>query len=174
MRVKILSIDRSSIASLAGFAGLLGVAMLSPLFHQQFVTGTMVNAVLFISTALLGWPSAVAIGAIPSLIAVSIGTLPQALIPMIPFIITSNTLLIVVFHLLKNKNAWLGAITGATVKFLFLYASSVTLFGFIFPQKIAASAGAMMSWPQFYTALTGGITAFLVLKIIRQRLHLVD
>lgn len=166
MQTKILALNRSAVISLTTFATLLAAAVFAPLLHNQLITGSIVNAVLFLAAVMLGWPAAVAIGALPSLIAAVAGTLPAPLIPMIPFIITSNALLIAVFYLLKNKNYWLGAVSAGTLKFLFLYSASATLFNFIWPQKIAASMAAMMSWPQLYTALLGAIIAYLCLKML--------
>jgi len=158
---------KKQIISLTQFAALLGVVLIAPIFHQQFITGSIVNAVLFLATIMLGWPAAVAIGTLPSLMAAGFGTLPSPLIPMIPFIITSNVILIVIFFLLKNKNYWLAAGSGAILKFLFLFATSTTLFTFLWPQKIAASMATMMSWPQLYTALLGSVVAFLALKMLK-------
>jgi len=158
---------KKQIISLTQFVALLSIALLAPIFHQQLITGTIVNAVLLITTVLLGWPVAITIGTLPSLIAAAWGTLPSPLIPMIPFIITSNVILIVIFFLLKNKNYWLAAGSGAILKFLFLFATSTTLFTFLWPQKIAASMATMMSWPQLYTALLGSVVAFLALKMLK-------
>jgi len=165
--IRIIALSKNQIISIAQFGTLLAIAIFAPLLHNQLITGSIVNAVLFLAVLTLGWPSAVAIGALPSLIAAVSGTLPAPLIPMIPFIITSNAILITVFYLLKNKNYFLGAITAGILKFLFLYSASATLFNFIWPQKIAASMAAMMSWPQLITALSGAILAYLCLKMIK-------
>ena len=167
MQTKILAINKSIIISLTTFAVLLAVAILAPLLHSQLITGTIVNAVLFLATATLGWTAAIAIGALPSLIAAMAGTLPSPLIPMIPFIITGNAILIATFYLLKNKNYWLGAIIASVLKFLFLYSASATLFQFLLSQKLAPQMALMMSWPQLYTAVLGAIIAYLCLKVLK-------
>lgn len=169
MPTKILALSKNQIISIAQFGALLAAAILAPLLHNQLITGSIVNAVLFLATALLGWPSAVAIGALPSLIAAVSGTLPAPLIPMIPFIITGNALLIVVFFLLKNKNYFLGAGLASVLKFLFLYSTSATLFQFLLPQKLAPQMAMMMSWPQLYTALLGGLIAFVFLRFYKNK-----
>jgi len=164
MQTKILALNKSLTVSLTTFAVLLAIAIVAPLLHNQLVTGAIVNAVLFLATVTLGWTAAVAIGALPSLIAAVSGTLPAPLIPMIPFIITGNIILITIFYLLKNKKYFLGAISASLLKFLFLYSASATLFQFLLPQKLAPQMAQMMSWPQLITALFGGLLAFAFLR----------
>lgn len=166
-QTKIIALNKPTVISLITFATLLAAAIFAPLLHNQLITGSIVNAVLFLAAMMLGWPSAVAIGALPSLIAAISGTLPAPLIPMTPFIITSNAILIAAFYLFKNKNYWVGAVAGSVLKFLFLYSASAGLFNFIWPQKIAASIAVMMNWPQLITALLGATLAYLCLKMIK-------
>jgi len=166
MQIKTLTLSKISIAQ---FGVLLAVVLLAPLSHSQIITGTIVNAVLFLATAMLGWTAAVAIGALPSLMAAMAGTLPAPLIPMIPFIITGNAILITVFFSLKNKNYWLGAISASIFKFLFLYSTSATLLQFLLPQKLAPQMALMMSWPQLITALLGGLLAFIFLRFHKNK-----
>lgn len=164
MQIKTLTLSKISIAQ---FGVLLAIVLLAPLLRSQLITGSIVNAVLFLATATLGWPVAMAIGALPSLIAAMAGTLPSPLIPMIPFIITGNAILIAVFFLLKNKNYFLGAVSASLLKFLFLYATSAALFQFLLPQKLAPQMALMMSWPQLYTAILGAVVAYLLLKMLK-------
>jgi len=165
MQLRILALNKSAVISLTTFAIFLVIAIFAPLLHNQIISGGLVNAALFLATVILGWPSALAIATLPSLIAASSGTLPAPLIPMIPFIITGNAILIAVFYLLKNKNYWLGVISASALKFLFLYSTSSVLFQFLLPQKLAPQMALMMSWPQLMTALTGGALAWLVISL---------
>ncbi|MFA5992017.1 MAG: iron hydrogenase, partial [Candidatus Doudnabacteria bacterium] len=48
------------------FLVMLGLATAAPLLGNQYLTGSLVNAVLFISAVTLGWKNAVAIGLISS------------------------------------------------------------------------------------------------------------
>ena len=165
MQLKILTLNKPAVISLTIFAALLAVAVFAPFLHNQLITGSIVNAVLFLAAAMLGWPAAVAIGTLPSLIAATSGTLPAPLIPMIPFIITGNAILIAVFYLLKNKNYWLGVLSASILKFFFLYSTSSVLFNLILPQKLVPQTALMMSWPQLITALAGGALAYLVISL---------
>ena len=144
---------------------LIAVAVIVPLFHYQPITGPIVNAVLFISVALLGLPTALFICLIPSVIALAIGLLPPVLAPMIPFIMISNALLIIVFNWLKDKNYWLGIILSSGLKFIFLFSTSSIVINLLLNKAVATKVAIMMSWPQLITALVGGVLAYLFLRI---------
>jgi len=174
MQTKTITLSKISITQ---FGVLLVAAVFAPLLHSQLITGTIVNAVLFLATVTLGWTSAIAIGALPSLIAAMAGTLPAPLIPMIPFIITGNIILVMAIKGTKflSPRKELGSlhsfslviISASILKFLFLYSASTTLFQFLLPQKLAPQIAKMMSWPQLTTALLGGIVAYLCLKVLK-------
>jgi len=65
----------------------------------------------------LGVDFAILIGLIPSVIALGVGLLPAVLVPMVPFIMISNTLLVVCFAYLRKKNYWLGVVVSSFLKF---------------------------------------------------------
>lgn len=167
-QVKILTIRKEIILTLIKFAILLGIATIAPLFHQQSITGPIVNATLFISVMLLGAQNAILIGLIPSLIALSVGTLPAILAPMIPFIMFGNTILILTFSYLRKKNYWLGMVLASILKFMFLAFTSSIVINLLLKKEVATSVSAMMSWPQFLTALGGGLIAYIFLKSIKK------
>lgn len=164
MFIQAVSLNKSKVISLAQFAILLGVSIVAPLFHFQPLTGPIVNAALFIATVILGAQSAILIGFLPSLIALAVGTLPAPLAPMVPFIMVSNTILIVTFGHLKEKNFWAAVVTASILKFLFLFSTSYIVVQLATQPKIASKIAIMMSWPQLLTALAGGIIAWLLLK----------
>ncbi len=154
--------------SIISFLSLLAIATIVPLFHSQWITGPIVNAVLFISAVLLSVQSAVLIGLIPSIIALSAGLLNPLLAPMVPFIMLSNTILILVFNYSRKFGYTFGVVTAASLKFLFLFFTSTIVTGLIIKKEIASAAAAVLSWPQLITALIGGIIAFGVLKIMKK------
>ena len=90
-KVKVLGLQNVKVKMLAQFASLLAIAVILPLFHQQWLTGPLVNAILFIAVVLLGSQNAIIMGLLPSTIALAAGLLPAVLAPMVPFIIISNT-----------------------------------------------------------------------------------
>lgn len=150
INTKTLAIN-SKVIALTQFIIFVLIATFAPLLKQQMLTGPIVNATLFLSTIYLGSQAGIMVGLIPSIISLSIGLLPLALTPMVPFIMVSNALLILTFAYLKNKNFWLAIITASLLKFAFLYSIS-----FHFAPKLAF----MMGFPQLITAIIGGIIAY--------------
>lgn len=165
---KVLAIDRSKINSLIQFVFLIVIATVVPLFHQQMITGPIVNATLFIATALLGVQMGIMVGLIPSVIAISVGTLPLALASMVPYIMVSNAVLILTFNSLKNKSYWLAVVLSSFLKFLFLYGTSSLVVNLLLKKELAGNVALMMGYPQFITALAGGVLANLFLVVIRK------
>jgi len=165
-KVKELVLNKNAFLFVSRFVFLVGLATIVPLFHQQFITGPIVNAVLFISTIVLGVDFAILIGLIPSVIALGVGLLPAVLAPMVPFIMISNTLLVVCFAYLRKKNYWLGIVVSSFLKFIFLFSTSSIVINLILKKEVAEQASLMMSWPQLFTALAGGILAYLVLRVL--------
>ena len=149
------------------FLFLAGLSILIPaFFHIQFITGPLVNAILFLSVILLGRSNALLIGIIPSVVALSFGLLPALLAPMVPFIMISNAMLIMVFRWLREK-FWLGVLIASTAKFLFLYFSCSVIMDLIFKKELALKVSQMLGLTQFVTAILGGIIAYLVLKNLK-------
>jgi len=167
-KIKALSVNKKIALIIAQFGVLIGIATIAPLFHNQPITGPIVNATLFLAVIFVGTQNAILVGLIPSLIALSVGLLPSPLAPMVPFIMLSNTILILTFGYLRKKNFWLGMITASAIKFIFLYSTSFIVVNLIAQKPIAAKAAIMLSWPQLLTALAGGIIAWFILKILRK------
>lgn len=165
--IKTLAINKKAILTIAQFGVLVGIASLAPLLKQQAITGPIVNATLFLATYLIGVQAGVLVALFPSLIALSVGLLPALLAPAVPFIITGNIILVLVFNWLK-KNHWQAIISASVLKFLFLYSTSFVVVNLIAKKPVAQKAAAMLSWPQLATALAGGIIAWLVLKALKK------
>lgn len=167
MKIKSIAVDlvqKKVLVKASAFAVFLAIAILAPLLKQQFITGPIVNAVLFISTAYLGITAGILVGFLPSLFAGSVGLLPMPLLPMIPFIIIGNTILVLCFGLLRKKSFWLSAILASFLKFLFLFLASSFIINF-FIGTLPAKIVAMLTWPQLITALSGSLIAFFVLRL---------
>jgi len=167
--IKAITFKKETAIILIQFIALMGIATVAPLFHGQPITGPIVNATLFTGVMLLGARNAILIGLIPSLIALSVGLLPPVLAPMIPFIMVSNTLLILVFDYLRGRNYWLGVIVASGIKFLFLFTTSTVVINLLLKKEIASKVAMMMSWPQLYTALLGGIFTYGFLKVLKKK-----
>lgn len=164
---QILILKKTAIITLVQFIFLLALATLAPLLGHQSLTGSLVNAVLFIATVILGAQAALLIGLMPSLIALSTGLLPAILAPMIPFIMTANAILVTTFNFVRKKNYWLAVLLASIFKFFFLALSSSLVIELLAKKEIAQNVALMMSWPQLITALSGGVLAYFFLKIIK-------
>ena len=161
---KVLVINKEKVNTLIQFIVLTGIAVIAPLIGQQVITGSIVNAVLFVSTVFLGVRAGILVGLLPSIIALSIGLLPVVLAPMIAFIMTGNVILVMVFDFLRKRNFWMGVVTASILKFIFLFASSTIVVNLIVKTELAPRVAGMMSFPQLFTALAGGALAYLVIK----------
>lgn len=159
--------EQVRVKDIAWFVGLMAVVAIIPYYvHNQFITGPIVNATLFLGTVILGPASAMLIGLVPSVVALASGLLPMPLAPMVPFIMISNAILVWTFSYFRKINFGSGVVVASLVKYAFLYGTSLIVVNLITNQNIAAKAAAtMMAWPQIVTALIGGVIAFGVLKI---------
>ena len=116
----------------------------------QPITGPLINTVLYLSALLVGSWSGIIIGICTPVIAFMRGILPAPLGPMIPFIALGNGGLVVVF----------GIVIASLVKYLILFTAVSYIVDV--PDKIAQ----IMSLPQLFTALSGGVIAILAYKAL--------
>jgi len=167
-KVKVL--ERVKWEPIAWFIGLILVASILPRFvHNQFITGPIINATLFLAAGTMGIGPAILIGLVPSVVALSSGLLPAPLAPMVPFIMISNAILILVFAYVKKINFGGGAIAASFAKYAFLYLTVTFVTRLISNHSIATKAAAtMMAWPQLVTALIGAMIAFGILKVSKR------
>lgn len=157
-------LSKINLASSTQFLVLTTIAVGAPLLQNQFITGSLVNATLFVAASVLNIQGAALICLLPSLIAISVGTLPSALSPLLFDIMIGNILLVTTFITLKNLNYWLRIVAASVVKFIFLFSISSLLINELFPEKLASNFLIMMSWPQLITALIGGSLAYFITK----------
>lgn len=162
-----LVLEKNKIVSITQLVALIGIAVVAPFFHQQLITGPVVNATLFIATIFLGTQGGIMVGLIPSVIALSVGTLPAPLAPMVPYIMISNVILVLIFGYFKERNYWIAIVLASFFKFLFLFSTSAIVVGLLTKKELASSVAIMMSYPQLLTALAGGVLASLFLFIRR-------
>jgi hypothetical protein len=159
------------------FTLLLAIGIVPFFIHSQPVTGVFVNFILIFTCLKLGIRSALPLAFVPSIAAVSSGMFPLALAPMIPFIMLGNILLILIVHLFQRHESlfqrndsllqhtyFVSLTLAALAKFALLYSTSHFLAQHFLPQMWLDKVMIMMNWPQFATAMVGGIFAFLVMK----------
>jgi hypothetical protein len=129
----------------------------------QYVTGPLVNTMLYVAAVFVGIWGGVAIGLITPVVAFWRGILPPPLGPMIPFIALGNVILVIVYGLLEKRNKYVAVVAASIIKYLVL-AGAVRLIVAV-PPKIAQ----MMQVPQLITALAGGAIAILLSEILIRR-----
>jgi len=139
------------------FAAVIFPALLAHTPHNQWITGTIVNAILFLAVWRVGIVNAAFVAFLPSSIALMRGLLPAPMVILIPYIILSNIILIAAFYALK-KYPIAGIVSASLAKFIFLFAISTYFI------KIASPLVFMMQWPQLTTALAGGLIAVGIIK----------
>lgn len=150
------------------FQSLRLIIPLPPLF-STFLIGSLVNACLLIATETAGLKAALAIA-----IATPIVAWFQQLLPLPVLILPvaiGNVIYVTVYSTIYSNHRWTGLFAAAGAKTLFLYAAFDWLLGFIaLPAKVSAGILFVMSWPQFITAILGGIIAAYVSKRVKQSL----
>lgn len=152
------------LTKVALFTAYVAIALAAPLINNQLITGSIVNATLFLAVATLGFREAIFIGLIPSLISLSIGLLPVVLAPMIPFIMMGNAVLMLVFSVTRKKLGAFSYIASALFKFAVIYGASFIVAGLIKNPVVAQKTGLMMGYMQLVTALIGAAIAMAVLN----------
>ncbi len=152
----------------------------------QPVTGPLVNMMLLLTSLLLNITGGVIMGCVTPLAAVIRGQLPPFLLPMVPFIMLGNVLLVVIFGFFKSIlkyqklthsnpfysfSDWTGLIFGAFIKFVWLYFSATIILPVLLHKELPAEAIALMTTPQLVTALTGGAFALFVANLLKRILN---
>jgi len=149
------------------FGVFLAILIALPFLKNQLITGSLVNALFFISASMLGFQSAFLLCFVPSLVSVYAGLLPILLAPVIPFIIAGNALLMFVFIKLKHRGFWQGAVFASLAKFAFIWLVGMILANSVL-HGISKVVMQIISWPQLATAIAGSAIAFLFFKIIKK------
>lgn len=138
--------------------------------NSQFIVGPLVNACLLIGAAATGIYG----GAVIALVAPFGAILTGAAIPLpfAPFIAIGNFVLVLFFYLLR-KNKIAGILSGALLKFGFLFASVHVFVRMMnLPAKKADAMIASFGWSQLVTALIGGAIALAVIKALGNNLEM--
>ena len=155
------------LAQLAGKLFPAGAVIAGPFSVNQLVTGSLVNCVLFVFTAIGGVWCGVCVGILSAVLASVIGIGP-AVLAVVPLVACGNAILCIVFSIVgKALPRIVAVITAAAVKCGFLWISVPLLLQAIgAPDKQRMMLGIMFSWPQACTALIGGLLAMLIIPRI--------
>lgn len=125
-------------------------ALLAHTPANQILTGTIVNALLFLAAYRMPFVNACLIAVLPSSIALMRGLLPAPMVMLVPYIIVSNVALISIFSALK-KTPLVGVLISSATKFALL--CSIT---YLVASRLNPNIISMFQWPQLITALLGG------------------
>lgn len=154
---------QTNIRWLSRTAILLAIALVFQMGgFPQFITGPLINTVLYLAAMIVGWQGGMLIGIFTPVIASIRGILPPPLTPLIPFIALGNSILVILFFWLQSKNKIAGIIIASLAKFLLL-ASAVKLV-----VQVPPAIAQMMSLPQLITALAGGAIALVLAHFFKK------
>jgi len=129
----------------------------------QFVTGPVVNALLFLAAATIGPVSAVLIGLSTPVIAFAFGIMPLA--PAVPVIMLGNAVLGLVFGFLIHK-PYLGIVLASAAKYGVMWLGVYYLLPFLLNINLPPKMVAALTTPQLFTALGGGALALIIIKAL--------
>lgn len=152
----------------------LGSRLGSAVFNQ-IVVGPLVNAVILFTVLLCGLKYGALMAILTPAIASLTGQLLPPMIPFSPFIMVGNVVLAVTFGLLykyvKGYGAYLGIALGSVLKTAALVLSVkylVSLFKISIKAPILKKLAVMMSLPQLYSALAGGVIAMILFAVYQR------
>jgi len=138
----------------------------------QYVTGSLVNCILFMSCYFVGTWGSVVIAIISPFLAFMLGIGPMYL-PIVPCIAIANLILVLTciacFRISSNRYiSYLGVALSAVLKAFALYILVVKLLlpNLGLPQNKLTVLSIMFSWPQLVTAFLGGIVSLIVKPLI--------
>jgi hypothetical protein len=147
-----------------GMAALTLVAVLAPLLRVQLLTGIIVNACLVIALATLGKKPALGVALFPSTVAALSGTLPPALVPLIPVIVIANAVLIHVFDFFKGRGFAAAALASSFAKYAFLSLAGYAYLAVFSTPAVSRGIAAVISYMQLITALLGCLAAYFIVR----------
>lgn len=175
MQNKIKVVEIYDVKKISAILGISLLMLFVPrIIPYQLVAGSIVNAVLILSLVMYGFRPTFILCFVPSMVALFSGMLPTVIAPILPFVMISNVVFISVIYFFRktfsqeNKGYWFGIVLGAFAKFLFLFLSVNIISRLLVRQEIAQKILTMFSWPQLFTAISGGVVAYFSLKLLKK------
>jgi hypothetical protein len=127
----------------------------------QPVTGPLVNAILFLATATVGTMSGVIVGLFTPVLAFVFGIM--TLFPAVPLIMAGNAVLALVYGILQKRPVT-GIVAASLAKYALLTLGVHYVLPLFLSKPLPAKVISLLTTPQLFTALAGGVLAFLVLQ----------
>ncbi|MCL2492840.1 MAG: hypothetical protein FWF33_02210 [Clostridiales bacterium] len=178
MTNKVLWITRTAVF----IALLVAAQFFSASLGNQYVTGSLVNLILVVSVLTCGISAGVTVAVLSPVFAFLVGAGPM-FPPLIPFIMAGNAVLVLIWFAFdvgagptepgrRYKGFFYAApVAAAAVKALALY-GGVVLIAIPHLLHLAAPQAAMItlmfSFPQFITALVGGVIALVIAPRVKK------
>jgi uncharacterized membrane protein len=146
---------------------------------NNIVTGIIVNMMLIISVMTCGLTAGLAVGAVSPVLPTLLGFGPTW--PLIPFIAAGNMVLVLLWHIIGNRNIGkkytaqiIAAPIAAIAKFTVLYSGIVRIavpYILNLPEQQAKVMSYLFSYPQIITATAGGVCAAILLPILKKAIQ---
>ena len=143
---------------------------------NNFITGSIVNAMLIISVMTSGIATGITVAAVSPVLPTLLGFGPVW--PLVPFIAAGNIVLVLLWHLignLKMRNKYIAygiaLPVAAVAKFIVLYLGVVKVAVALIlqlPEKQATMISYLFSYPQLITAVIGGACAIIILPPLKK------
>lgn len=145
----------------------------------QPVTGPLVNAMLIMTAVILGPTGGSILGALTPVMALIRGQLPAPLAAMVPLIMAGNAVYVILFCFLYRRftsgresgREWFFLISlsvAATAKTMILLAGVRWILPAVLGRALPVHIAYLMTTPQLMTAVTGGILAMLILRLLER------
>ncbi|MDR0380908.1 MAG: hypothetical protein LBH86_02785 [Oscillospiraceae bacterium] len=150
--------------------GLSAFVIMGPFDLSVLLVGTLVNLTLIFSSWFIGFWSGAAISLLAPLIAFLQGF--QRVIAMVPVIILGNLTIVAISWILRKRRV-AGALLGAGGKFAaqYLLVAFLVVPVFVTQEAQRVSLPLLFSWPQFITAVLGGLLALLLTPRLEKALR---
>ncbi|HBP37152.1 MAG TPA: ECF transporter S component [Clostridiales bacterium] len=146
---------------------------------STLITGSIVNLLLIVAVMIGGLTSGLSVAILSPVIAKLLGIGP--LWELIPFIAVGNMVLVLLWHIIGNRNLKnklaapvIALVTAAVAKFLVLYFGIVVIaipLLLNLPEKQALVISSLFSYPQLITATIGGVLALTILPVLKKALR---
>ncbi len=157
---------REKIRQLVLAALFLAMAALVQSWHlPQLITGVVINAILLLACQMVSLKWSVAIGMMTPVLALMLGILPSVMLLAVPFIAVANAIYIVLFRRFLSVqmpgNIMAIGLSSLAKFFWLFFAVNVVL-------DLPPEPSAMLSFPQLFTGIAGGILALLLIRTMER------
>jgi len=149
-------------------------------FVGQYISGTLINAILIVAAVWVGLIPGIAIGILSPLFALLItpGPMMQALPQLVPVIMLGNTAIVVCSWVLRRNHLISGMALGSLVKAAIIWGGVsllvVPLFGSGLPEPMRITVTTTWTFNQLITAFLGSYLVLLIRGRLDKAIGLVD